>query len=93
MTTDRSTTRSRSRQDDLLGDLLATVPVPPAVQPAPTQPAAVLAVPVAGSVTPVFEVRLTPLRWSLPIGVPVAGPTGVLLSFGPLQLFVGHRAG
>jgi hypothetical protein len=92
MTTDRSATRAvgtRRRQDDLLDDLLATVPVPALPQRA-TVPAPV---PPAPPVTPVFELRLTPLRWSLPIGIPVAGPAGVLLSFGPLQVFVGHRAG
>ncbi|MCW2696100.1 MAG: hypothetical protein JWR62_1185 [Modestobacter sp.] len=84
MTADRPTTRpagSRSNQDDLLDDLLATVPV--------TAPTRTVPVPA----TPVVEVRLTPLRWSMPRGLPVADPTGVLLSFGPLQLFVGRHAG
>jgi hypothetical protein len=91
MTTDRPTTRSvgtRSRRDDLLDDLRATVPVPalPQRAPAPTAPA-------AEPGTPAVEVRLTPLRWSLPGSTPVADRAGVLFSFGPLHLFVGRRAG
>ena len=108
MTTDRPTTRTRSRQDDLLGDLLATVPVPPAAQPpaaqpapeqpapeqpAREQPAAVPAAPAAVPGTPVVELRLTPLRWALPGALPVIEPAGVRFSYGPLQLFVGQRAG
>jgi hypothetical protein len=95
MTADRPTTRpagSRSNQDDLLDDLLATVPVtaPTRTVPVPvTAPTRTVPVPA----TPVVEVRLTPLRWSMPRGLPVADPTGVLLSFGPLQLFVGRHAG
>ena len=88
MTTDRPTTRSvgtRSRRDDLLDDLRATVPVPALPQREPA--------PAAEPGTPAVEVRLTPLRWSLPGSAPVADPAGVLLSFGPLQLFVGRRAG
>jgi hypothetical protein len=92
MTTDRPTTRSvgtRRRQDDLLDDLRATVPVPAPARTAPVPDT----VPAAGPGTPAVEVRLTPLRWSLPRAAPVADPSGVLLSLGPLQLFVGRRAG
>jgi hypothetical protein len=90
MTTERPTTRTggtRSRQDDLLDDLRATVPVPAvplrAAVPAPTTDPG----------TPAVEVRLTPLRWSPPGAAAVGDASGVLLSFGPLQLFVGRRAG
>jgi hypothetical protein len=38
-------------------------------------------------------VRLTPLRWALPGTAPVADASGVLLTCGPIQLFVGRRAG
>ena len=88
MTADRPTTRSpgtRSRQDDLLEDLRATTPVPAPLQ-RPT-------IPTAAPGTPSVEVRLTPLRWSLPGAAPVAEPSGVLLSLGPLQVFLGRRAG
>ena len=98
----------RRRQDDLLQDLRATVPVPPlpppsadapAVDPSPTTDTApstatippTATVPRSDTGTPAVEVRLTPLRWSLPRATQAADRTGVLLSLGPLQVVLGRR--
>ncbi len=108
MTSDRPAPRGgvspRNRRDDLLDDLRATVPVP-AVPPAaadrpaddspPTGPAVGPATPPAlppDRGTPAVEVRLTPLRWSALRAAPAAGRSGIQLSVGPLQLFLGLRA-
>ena len=106
MTSHRSaprTVRPRHRQDDLLHDLRATVPVPAAPPPATGPPATAPPAPVppatapdpsrpTGAGTPAVEVRLTPLRWSGLRAAPAADRTGVLLSLGPLQVFLGLRA-
>lgn len=88
MSIDRSTTGTagtRTLQDDLLQDLRATAPVP-TVPPAATVP------PVYPS-TPVVELRLTPLRWSPLRAEPVVDRSGLRVSVGPLQIFVGRHAG
>ena len=98
----------RNRRDDLLDDLRATVPVPavpspsadrPADGPPATDPATAPAADPATAPalrpdpgTPTIEVRLTPLRWSALRAAPAADRTGVLLSLGPVQLFLGRRA-
>jgi hypothetical protein len=109
MTTDRPAPRGgvspRSRRDDLLDDLRATVPVP-AVPPAaanrpadgspatdPTVGPATIPAPPTDRGTPAVEVRLTPLRWSGLRAAPAADRSGIQLSAGPLQVFLGLRAG
>ena len=109
MTSDRPAPRSgaspRNGRDDLLDDLRATVPVPAvppsaADRPADGSPATDPAVgptmtpaPPTDRGTPAVEVRLTPLRWSALRAAPAADRSGIQLSVGPLQVFLGLRAG
>ena len=77
-------------RDDLLADLqteVAARPAAPATPPPPPQE-----VPHGlRSLTPAFDVSVTPLRWALPSMGPAAHGVGLAVRVGPVQVSVGVR--
>ncbi len=83
--------RPRRLQDDLLADLRQTAPLPIA-RPERSRPASAPASAPAerrestDSRTPTIDVRVTPLRWSLPSLRPRTGGKGLVLTAGPIRV-------
>jgi hypothetical protein len=91
-TMERTTTRPprpRRLQDELLADLRQTAPLPIA-RPEVNRPAPAPAErpePIARR-TPTIDVRVTPLRWSVPrLRARGAGP-GLVLTAGPIRISI-----
>jgi hypothetical protein len=76
-------------REDLIIDLrteAASRPAAPAVEPPP--PAGPAGTP---TMTPAFDLAVTPLRWSLPSVGPAPRGVGVAVRVGPVQWTVGLR--
>ena len=94
MTASRSSAaRPGSLQEDLLHDLMHTVPIPGPRSASGRVPAAGSGGGAGRSQAPTVELRVTPTRWTSPSVRSIPGRPGLILRAGPIRVSLSRTGG